>query len=381
MRQVVIIDGKNQLFRHHFSPSLTFLKREDGFPTGSLFGNLNYVLLGVHKHLPDAAIVWCWDGEGETWRHKMMGNLPAFEPVKDEQDEDDSFVTAQAKIVTDSLAYLGLKKKKRPDKKYGYKANRIKSSVKYKSKYPTDEKQRALIQMPVLKLMLEGIGIRQFEIPSLECDDLIGMLVHKIMKIDSECEIYIFSGDRDFYQLLQYEKVSIIKSTKGGKLEIPTVYDIESEFGIALKDWTEYRAWTGDSSDNIPHLWKVGKVTARKMLEAGLYPSTKDYKDLDIEAVAHFARYFQPYGIEKLWPAVHMNYQLCELVTDPSSILLSDKVKEKAKKAMHSIKSIDDLCRRDEIKTSANYRRLTYLLSQYELASILAQRDELWSLP
>src|ERR1035438_6521278 len=100
MKQIILIDGKNALYRMHFSPSLTALSREDGFPTGSIYGNLNYVLLGVHKHLPDASFIWCWDGQGETWRHRLTASTPQIKMnVPDDEDEMDNY---QAKMVTDT---------------------------------------------------------------------------------------------------------------------------------------------------------------------------------------------------------------------------------------------------------------------------------------
>ena len=383
MKQIVLVDSKNQLYRSHFAPSLMPLSREDGFPTGAIYGCLNYVLLGVHKHLPDASFIWCWDGQGETWRHKLTASTPQLK-VEPQDDETDY----QANMINDTLSYFGIKKdkaKKVRPKVYGYKANRAYNPKKFKTKYPTDEKARALIQIPVLKLILDGIGIRQFEIKELECDDLIGILVKKIIKLDKECEVYIFSGDRDFYQLLKYPQVSIIKSTKGGKLEIPKIEDIENEFQISIKDWTKYRAWTGDSTDNIEHLFKVGKVTARKMLAAGLDPSESDVmKVLSAgweDELVKFERYFQPHGIEKLWPAIHNNYKLCEIVRSENSELLSEDVKERLHKAFKGIEDISDFKRDTKKNTADMYRKITVLLSQYELNSILAQRDILWQIP
>ena len=387
MRQIVLIDGKNALYRMHYSPSLIHLSREDGFPTGSIFGNLNYVLLGAHKHLPDAYFVWCWDGMGETWRHRLTASEPPLNVNRVEEDLDEG--DYQAKMVHDTLAYFGMNKpKKKKIKSYGYKANRAYTPQKFKTKYPTEEKQRALIQVPVLKLILDGLGIRQFEIKGLECDDLIGILTKKIIKLDKETEIIIFSGDRDFYQLLKYPQVTIIKSIKNGKLEKVFVEEVESKHGVSVKDWTKYRAWTGDSSDNISHLFKVGPKTALKMLAAGLDPSVSEFAKLvyqnetyDSEALAKLERYFQPHGIEKLWPSIHNNYKLCEIVRDEDSPLLSDDVREDLHKAFKDITSIRSFRRSSSNRTSEMYRKVTFLLSQYELASILAQRDVLWNLP
>lgn len=362
------------------------LSREDGFPTGSIFGNLNYVLLGIHKHLPDAAIVWCWDGLGETWRHRLTADTPRVEMNK-EVDEENDYDDAQASIVNSSLSYFGVKEKKKRKiaKVYGYKANRAWTPTKHKTRYPTEEKERAIIQVPVLKLMLDGIGIRQFEIPKLECDDLIGILVHRLIDIDNEVEIYIFSSDKDFYQLLRYKQVTIVKNLKDGKLDCPVIHDVENNFGIAIKDWTKFRAWTGDSTDNIDHLFRVGPATARKFLDDGLDPSCKNINDLSPEALeaarGKYSKYFQPYGIEKLWRSIHNNYLLSKLIKDPDSELLAEDVRKDLRHALKGFDSVKSFRRTKASRTVDMYRKLTVLFSSYELASVLARRSELETIP
>src|SRR5271157_2557560 len=186
--QIVLVDGKNQLYRMHYAPSLTHLSTEDGFPTGAIYGCLSYSLLSVSKRLPDASFVWCWDGQGDTWRHRMMNDLPQIDsthfPEEDDIDEQEIVAGANepmyrdftSNMVRGSLSYMGAydqPQKKRKRKHVGYKAQRAKPiPSKQKSKYPTDEKMRAIIQVPVLKLILEGVGIRQVEIQGLECDDV-----------------------------------------------------------------------------------------------------------------------------------------------------------------------------------------------------------------
>jgi 5'-3' exonuclease len=381
MKQIVLVDGKNQLYRMHYQPSMMGLSREDGFPTGAIYGCVNYSLLAVAERLPDASFVWCWDGLGETWRHKLLASTEHFEPSPVNDDDEEDTHDAQADVITNTLSYFGIKKqaKKSKPKVRGYKANRVWSPTKSKSKYPTDERQRALIQVPVLKLILEGIGITQFEIQNLECDDLIGILTHKIMEMDEDCEIIIFSADRDFYQLLQYEQVKIVKNVKDGKLQYVDGDQVEYEFNVSLKDWTKYRAWTGDEADNIPHIAKIGPKTALKLLEAGYDPSEEEVPCSDAEE--YFAKYFAPHGIEKMWASVHTNYKLCELVTDPKDKILSEEVRQRLHKDMKYVKRVSDLQRDKKANTPESYRKVTMLLSAYELASLLAKRDELFQIP
>jgi 5'-3' exonuclease len=389
VNRVILIDAKNQLYRMQFSPSLQRLSTEDGHPTGAIFGCLNYSLLSVAKAFPDSAFVWCWDGSGETWRHKAM--------LESAQVDDDFFPEAEytespersvSNIDTMSMNFINdmvnqslgfTKAKSKRPRQPGYKGNRIRPKVQGKGKFPTDEKGRAIVQIAVLKLILTGIGIRNYEIEGLECDDLIGILTRKILKIGGE--VVILSGDRDYYQLLKYDKVTIVKNMQGGKPNIVTADSVKQEYGISVKHWVKYRAWTGDHTDNIPHIFKVGKVTARKMLEDGLDPAICEVKLLPTEAIQKYNKYFQPHGIDRMWPSIYGNYKLCKLVTDPMDDVLSPEVKERLDNILKYMKSIKDFCRQDRCKTAESYRKVSVLLSQYELTSLLSRRDELWNIP
>lgn len=393
MKKIVLIDGRNQLYRMQYSPALKGLQTKKGFPTGAIFGCLSYSLLAVFKRLPDAGFIWCWDGYGETWRHKMMNELPQVTsthfPDEDEEEyesgaTDRMAVEFQQGMLEGMLSSFGISNPKpRPYKKknIGYKANRKYVEVKEGS-YPTDDKERALIQIPVLKLILRGLGIHQYEIKALECDDLIGILAKKILNMDDEVKVIILSGDRDYYQLLKHDRVRVLKNMQGGQPQYVKPTGVQAEFGVTVEDWVKYRAWTGDSSDNIPHLYKVGPATARKMLADGLDPSVSKFENLDIseEVINKYQKYF-PHGIEKMWQSVHGNYKLCKLILYPDDKMLSDEVRADIYKELNHITSVNQFGRHKDSRTTEAYRRLTMLLAKYELSSILAQRDTLWEIP
>lgn len=385
---LVFIDARNQLHRcYHTGKHLT---RADGFPTGAVYGCLNHSLLAIARRIPDASFVWVWDGVGDTWRHRMMAQLPQLDSTQfpDTEDEEDEPL-GQASFssnISSSLQFIGVYNqptRRKKSKIQGYKAQRHRGSTasSQKSKYPIDDRSRALIQMPILRLILEASGFRQFEVEGLEADDLLAMLTIKAMELDSEEEIIILSGDRDYYQLLKYDNVKLTTGLKEGKIKWVTTDDVKNIYGIDPKDWTKYRAFTGDASDNIPHLHKVGSKTALKMLADGLDPSNPDYHHIDVDAREVYARYFQPQGIKTLWPAVFGNWKLCEFVIDPESSLLSEAVQEKLHHIFGHLTSIKKFRRRSSCLTHENYRKVSFLMGQYELNSILAQMDQFWQIP
>lgn len=379
--QVILIDGKNMLYRHHYVN--TRLTNDEGHPTGALHGCLNS-MIAIARRLPEASFVWVWDGEGGTWRHQMMKSSPQVdaEEFEDSSDEDDITEGFATKMATQSMQFLGLyDQPKKKAKKRGYKANRIYGDApKRKDKYPTDERQRALLQVPLLRLILHGCGFRQFEVQGLECDDLLAMLAKRIIKLDEDADVIIHSGDRDYYQLLDWPQVKILLKLREGKMEWVGSADVFDKYGVEVNNWTKYRALTGDASDNIPHLWKVGPKTAMKMLDAGFDPSNSDHHHIDKECREKFKRYF-PHGLSTMWKAVYGNYKLCQLVSKIDDPLLSDDVQQDLDKMFGKLTSMRKFQRKASQMTQENWRKVTVLLSQYELHQILSQRDELWSIP
>jgi 5'-3' exonuclease len=358
MKQIILVDGKNAIYRHGMvNPHLA---RSDGFPTGALHGALNS-MLAIAKRLPKASFVWVWDGEGETWRHKYV----------------------RENVLVQANFMANLEHKARPvkhKKKYGYKANRIKDdNEESESKFPEDPKVRATLQIPLLRMILERSGFQAYQVPSLEGDDLIAILTRYLLR-HTDAEVIIHSGDKDFYQLLKHKRVSILKNIKEGKLDFMDRKKVKKKFHVSVRDWIKYRAWTGDPMDNILHLKNVGPSVAIKLLKAGLDPSLK-FADLPFNRVKSenwdkFNRFFEPNGLERTWSFVEQNYQLCKLVSRANDKRLSEKIQEKIEDLLSHVHF-----RRDMHKVNAEtYRRISYILSSYELKHVLSQRALLWKI-
>ncbi len=64
-----------------------------------------------------------------------------------------------------------------------------------RSKTPGEFKE----QMPYIRELLEGLGVKYYELPNYEADDIIGTLANKVDK--DEFDVVVLSGDRDLTQL------------------------------------------------------------------------------------------------------------------------------------------------------------------------------------
>lgn len=114
--------------------------------------------------------------------------------------------------------------------------------------------------------LFNAFGIKTFEIPGFEADDLIATLAGKFKK-EKDLQIIILSGDRDGIQLVEGEKVVLWTPVKG--ISEIFVYDEKStqeKFGILPKQMTDYKSLVGDSSDNIKGVAGVGPKTAAILL-------------------------------------------------------------------------------------------------------------------
>lgn len=108
----------------------------------------------------------------------------------------------------------------------------------------------------------QKFGIKTFEIPSFEADDLIATLVYKFKK-EPNLKIVILTGDRDALQLVEGEKI-VVRAFKKGVSDT-MIYNrkaVEEQYGLKPEQLIDYKAMVGDSSDNIKGVPGVGPKTA-----------------------------------------------------------------------------------------------------------------------
>ena len=199
---LTIIDTFGFLFRNFYA--LPPLKSKKGFPTGMLTGFLNFIA-SLGRDFETDYIVFTVDSkEKETFRKEIF------------QD---------------------------------YKANRPEA--------PEDLKA----QLPVAIELIKDMGFKMIEMPGFESDDIIASLAKLAAK--KGIKVKIVSHDKDMYQLIDDDKIVLFDPIK--KVEINEAKCIE-KFGVHPKDFINFQALVGDSSDNIPGVKGVGVKTAAKLI-------------------------------------------------------------------------------------------------------------------
>ncbi len=119
-------------------------------------------------------------------------------------------------------------------------------------------------QIPIAKEVLKALSIPIFEKEGYEADDLIATLAKKS---ENDSEVYIVSGDLDNLQLVD-EKIKVYTLGKGIKDSV--IYDrakVVERFGVTPEQMNDFKALTGDTSDNVPGVPGIGKTTAADLIQ------------------------------------------------------------------------------------------------------------------
>ncbi len=119
------------------------------------------------------------------------------------------------------------------------------------------------VQIPILFEVLEAFEICTLNLSGYEGDDIIGSLAKKY---SGEMEVIIASNDRDLWQLVGNGVMVMSPKNNGSSADWIGTKEVIAKFGFGPETIVDYKALTGDASDNIPGVSGVGQVTATKLL-------------------------------------------------------------------------------------------------------------------
>ena len=205
--KLVILDGNSIVNRAFYG--IRQLNAPDGTPTNGVYGFLAILQKLIESEKPDSLCV-TFDLKAPTFRHLK------YEGYK-----------AQRKGMPEELA----------------------------------------VQMPILKEVLDAMGIKRLELEGYEADDLLGTVGRICEKAGWECRIV--TGDKDSFQLISDSThICHVKSRMGQtetKEYTPEVF--HQEYGFESVHIVDLKALMGDSSDNIPGVAGVGEKTAMDLIQ------------------------------------------------------------------------------------------------------------------
>ncbi len=203
-KPLILIDGSSWLYRafHALPP----LNNPQGEPTGAVYGMGNMLRKLLREYEPERIAV-IFDPRGKTFRNDIYADYKANRPP-----------------VPDELAS----------------------------------------QFPIIRELVEAMGLPFIQISGVEADDVIGTLAAR-----DKGEVLIVTGDKDMAQLVN-ERVKLLDTMKRKVMDVDAVVE---KFAVAPERIIDLLALMGDTSDNIPGVPKVGPKTAAKWLN--------EYGDLD----------------------------------------------------------------------------------------------------
>lgn len=122
------------------------------------------------------------------------------------------------------------------------------------------------VQMPILKELLDAMGIRRYELEGYEADDILGTAAAVCQREGWDCAIV--TGDKDSLQLISAGTTVCNVKTRMGQTETinytPALF--REEYGFEPERMVDLKALMGDSSDNIPGVPGVGEKTALDLI-------------------------------------------------------------------------------------------------------------------
>ncbi len=122
-------------------------------------------------------------------------------------------------------------------------------------------------QLGACKQIAELLGFSVFAHNRYEADDLIGSLVRQVcedLSSKNSCEsLFIISGDKDFYQLLDDSRVVLWDITKKAPISQSDCNELTQ---LLPEQWIDFQTLVGDAVDNVPGVKGIGVKTATQLL-------------------------------------------------------------------------------------------------------------------
>ena len=142
---------------------------------------------------------------------------------------------------------------------------REKEYAEYKAQRPVTPDE-LISQITEAHELFSVFGIKTFEEPGYEADDLIATLAAKFAGKD-DAAVVVLTGDMDTLQLVNDDKI-LVRTFKKGVSET-MLYDekaVRERYGLEPCQLIDYKALVGDPSDNIKGVPGIGPKTAAEVL-------------------------------------------------------------------------------------------------------------------
>jgi DNA polymerase-1 len=118
-------------------------------------------------------------------------------------------------------------------------------------------------QLDHLDEILDAMNIPAIRAEGFEADDALATMSRQV---PDGVELYIVTGDQDAMQLVD-GRVKVLRTTRGvSETKTYGREEVVEEYGVTPEQIPDYKALTGDSSDNIPGVRGIGPKGAANLL-------------------------------------------------------------------------------------------------------------------
>lgn len=215
-QRLMLLDTASLYFRAFFGvPSI---EAPDGTPVNAVRGLLDFIARLAADYRP-THLVCCWDDDWRPqWRVDLLPSYKAHRVVEEVAG------AADVEEVPDPLG----------------------------------------VQVPLIREVLDALGIAIVGAPEAEADDVIGTLATGAgMPVD------IVTGDRDLFQLVDDELgVRVLYTARGvGRHERVDDAWVREKYGVGAAQYADFATLRGDTSDGLPGVAGVGEKTAATLLQ------------------------------------------------------------------------------------------------------------------
>lgn len=199
MKRIFLLDTMSQVYRayHAAAHQKIIMSTKAGFPTGATYIFARMFKKLVEEHKPEYMIACMEGGSGVTNREKMY-----------------------------------------PE----YKANR-------RGETPSELTR----QFPYINDLIDAYGLKRISVEGYEADDIIGTLSKQFYE-DPENQIFIVSGDKDMFQLVN-DRTFVVNPMKD---LLADAQKVELIVGVPPALVTDVMALRGDTVDNVPGAPGIG---------------------------------------------------------------------------------------------------------------------------
>lgn len=205
-RRLLLIDGHSMAYRAFYALPAENFKTSTGQPTNAIYGFAS-MLINLIKEEKPTHIAVAFDVSRRTFRTEKFAE---------------------------------------------YKANRASTPDEFRS------------QLSHINEMINGFGIKHFELEGFEADDIIATFAKEAEK--QGFQTLICTGDRDSFQLIN-KHTTVLYPKKGvTEMNRMTPQALFEKYGLTPQQYPDFAALRGDPSDNLPSVPGVGEKTATKWI-------------------------------------------------------------------------------------------------------------------